>query len=493
MNLEKMIWDSGSSWVPVKEMHIDETSMVHLENMKQIVVSHDGKYVTTPKWDRLENEVAQELLRLYLINPCKRHSERKIRQYIDDFIQNENGGRMLDMKQMDGIVMIVNNNISILTGGPGTGKTTVLKAAAYVCRRIKYDVDIVFAAPTGKAARRMVEATGENASTLHKKFGIGIGEDKKEGKALEEDILFIDEMSMNGLEVIRIVLAAITEGKKVVFVGDPDQLMSVDPGAVLRDLIVSRVFPTTMLTKTFRQDNQSELFDGIMAIKEGRSDLPNAGSFRSIERIKGMNMSKTLAAAYQRSVNEYGAEQTILLLPYRKKGVCTNVMNGILQEQLNPEKYGFRHTNVKENYTCFFKKGDFVMQMENRNECANGEVGQVIKVSPEGVTVSYVDAVVLYSQQELTQLSLAYSTTIHKSQGSEYKAVIMAILKDHARMLSRNILYTGITRAKEYVELYYDMEALKIALNTQGSNLRKTCLCEKMIDLRTQYRLVYGI
>ena len=222
--------------------------------------------------------------------------------------------------QVDGVIMVVNNNFSVLTGGPGTGKTTVLSAITYVLRKLNDKVKIVFTAPTGKAARRISESTGENASTLHKKLGIGYQE--TEGEPFYEDVLFIDESSMNDTSLTATLSKAMMNGRKIVFIGDVNQLPSVGNGAVLRDLIASNVVPVTMLTHTFRQDNSSCLYANICNVREGKPVFKDGKDFHPMlldENCTEQEAMKTLQNIYAKEIEKYGKENVVVLLPYRKK------------------------------------------------------------------------------------------------------------------------------------------------------------------------------
>ena len=210
---------------------------------------------------------------------------------------------------------------------------------------------------------------------------------------------------------------------------------------------------------------------------------------------KGPEKSATqkILAAYQKAIQKYGAEHVVVLVPYRKNGLCSNALNNQLQRIANSRSCGYRYHNQAENNTLFFKQGDFVMQLVNREECANGDVGQVVECSATGLKVKYVDATVTYAPADLDQLALAYSMTIHKSQGSEYPCVIMCFLEDHEAMLQRNLIYTGITRAKKECIVIYQQKALEKACKTIADANRFTLLKEKLQDLRVQYRMIYGI
>ena len=376
-------------------------------------------------------------MRLQFVIPSAKYDEAVIDQLIDEFEEQKNNGRKLHYHQRDAVKMVCNNNFSVLTGGPGTGKTTVLSAITYCLRALDQRIKIVFTAPTGKAARRITESTGEHSSTVHKKLGIGYNSDLS--SVFYEDVMFIDESSMNDTELSSILMRSIPDGRKVVFVGDVDQLPSVEPGAVLRDLIASNTVPVTMLSHTFRHDNSSKLFANICNIRNGIPQFIDGEDFHSILLPPGKGQEKLatqqILSAYLKAIKKYGIDKVVVLVPYRKKKLCSNSLNNQLQQIANPGKCGYQYTNQSDRNVLFFKKNDFVMQLVNRDECANGDVGQVISSSAAGIKVKYTDATVSYTPDDLGQLALAYSMTIHKSQGSEYQCVIMCFLEEHKIML----------------------------------------------------------
>lgn len=505
--VDRALRKTGSTWILESDLEqiMAQTNTGTMNDIRMGVkdkflvsfkLSNGMTAYSTKHFNDTESAVAVNVMRLQFVKPSKKYPDWLIDKLIDEFEEKKNEGRKLHFHQRNAVKMVCNNNFSVLTGGPGTGKTTVLSAITYCLRALDQRIKIVFTAPTGKAARRVSESTGEHASTVHKKLGIGYHSSKAE--QFYEDSLFIDEASMNDIELSSILLNAIPDGRKVVFVGDVDQLPSVGPGAVLRDLIGSGVVPVTMLTHTFRQDNNSVLFKNICNIREGKAEFIDGEDFHSFLLPSGKQDRAALniiKKVYMEEVAKYGVDQVAVLIPYRKKGFCSNAVNNILQRLVNKNRQGYCYYNKSDKNTLFFMQDDLVMQLENRNECANGDVGKVISSTPEIVKVQFsgTNTVVSYSPSELSQLALAYSMTIHKSQGSEYKSVIMCILDDHEAMLQRNLLYTGITRAKKNCTVIYQQKALETACATIADANRLTMLKEKLKDLRAQYKVVYGI
>lgn len=474
---------TGSVWVPQSAL-----KFVPSPADKDIVL-YNG-FVTIRKAAMMETELAENMMRILKCAHQITIDATLIDSYIDEFEEKKNEGRKLHIHQRDAVHMVVNQPFSIFTGGPGTGKTTTLSAIAYVLRKIFPLYRIVYTAPTGKAARRIAESTGENATTLHKKLGLGYG---NRPERFFEEVIFIDESSMADLELASTLFQALMVGQKVVLVGDVDQLPSVGIGAVLRDAIASGCIPCTMLTKTFRQDNSSTLFENIQNFREGTLNLIEGSDFKPIRLAPetGMNdIAITLRETYLQAVEKYGLENVVMLIPYRRYNtsvISADFMSSFIQGKINPEKTGYAHE--KENHTRFFKKGDYVMQLENRKECANGEVGIVTDVTPSGVLCEFNGESVFYEGKNLEQLALAYAMSIHKSQGSEYPCVIMCLLNKHKTMLNRNLLYTGVTRAKKECILFYQDEAIETAVKTKADQERFSFLAEKLKMLDIQYRV----
>lgn len=497
----KTLWSvlrsTGSTWATVSSLEEALAKQgIKYESWKsdsQFVFYED--FVTFRTVSADEDEIALSSLRLLHCGPPCAVSDEEIESLIDRFEKEENKGRKLHFHQRDAVRMVVKYNFSVLTGGPGTGKTTVLSCITYVLRKIREESRIIFTAPTGKAARRIKESTGEYASTTCKEFGIT--PEMSGAYEFEGDVLFIDESSMNDNTTLSLILEACPTGKKVCLVGDVNQLPSVGIGACLRDLIASAVIPVTKLTKTFRQDNSSKLFANIENIKNGSEEIVEGDDYHvymipEVTDVEAEQLATDkIKELYTEKVKQYGAENVVILVPYRLKKLCSNSINNVVQPLVNKKRQAYRYTNA-ENHTQFFMVDDFVMQLENRDECANGDVGQIISVSEKGVDVKYIDCTVHYELSELEQLALAYAMTIHKSQGSEYPCVIMCMLNEHVTMLSRNLLFTGVTRAKKECCLIYQKTAYKKAVSTIAEANRLTMLKIKLQKVAARYRMVYG-
>lgn len=443
--------DEGSVWFPVDEF------------------KYDGKYplyqwqnfVTPQPIGDLETKLAKNIIRLCRV---KRICNVNIAPVIAEFEKINHCE--LHSEQKNAVLMAANTNLMILTGGPGTGKTTTLKAIAFVLRRIRPRLQIRYLAPTGKAARRITESTGEYATTVDSYLQI-IPNQKQDVSAKFDEVNFTDESSMLDMSSAAQLTSAISG--QLILVGDTEQLPSVGPGSVLRDLILSGIIPVVRLTKTFRQDDTSVFYDAIQRIRDGIAQLPQGDDFHPIKIKDNKALLKKILSLYSDVVNKYGIENVAVLLPYRKHGFCVDELNPYLKRII----FG---NNAKEEYQV----GDYVMQLENRRECSNGDTGIITQIKDGYVEVKYAMASVKYTELELDQITLCYANTVHKSQGSEYDCVILVLLNKHKAMLNKNIVYTGVTRGKKEAYVLYEEEALNIALKTEADAERITMLAEKL-------------
>lgn len=511
--IKKLLKESSSCWVTRGQL-INYFSKFggRIEDLKPLILNRQIIYYeaeelfTLPWIAHYESKVAEEICRLMYKCPPKQFSKDAVFSVIREYEQKKNSGRELHIGQKEAVFTVVNNNFSIITGGPGTGKTTVLTCAAYVMRKLLPGISIAFTAPTGKAANRLAESSGENTCTVHKKFHVQ--EKDTEQVGMVEDVLIIDESSMCDLSLMAKVLPQLRDRQRVVLVGDTDQLPSVGCGAILRDAIASNVIPLARLTKTFRQDNSSVLFTNIVNIREGRIPTASGADFHAHclkPTVTGDQIRGMILKSYIEGVKKYGLENVCVLLPYRKSGICSNGMSSFLQPYVNKQEkaLSYEHKeyadedeqkgNITGMYHISFKKGDLVMQLVNRDECANGDIGKVVSIHDNGLVAEFYGKAVEYNGDELNQLALAYSMTVNKSQGSEYPYVVMVLLNSHKAMLNRNILYTGITRAKKEVVLITQADAISTAVKVKADTDRKTLLKEKLIALSAKYKYVYNI
>lgn len=493
--IEAILASTGSTWVKEPELiknakrYRISTDKINTAVEKGIIVKLicDGiPYYTLPKYALWEMSVADNALRIQNNYHLPQNiTISVINELIADGETYYGRGKLAE-EQREAVICAVLNGLAIITGGPGTGKTFTLQIMSYVLYRLNYKVDIRFTAPTGKASRRITESTGRAAKTTQKELGITFT--NKNMKMFGGNVLIIDEVSMLDLETAYYVFRAIISGQKLILVGDINQLPSVGPGAVLRDLLESGAIPFVRLIHTFRQAEGSNLLNNIELIKNGEWRMQKGTDFDIIQADEDPdNQIQQLITLFKRETTAYGTENVACLLPYRKAGVlCSDYMNNILQAEINPignKKYMLSHTEKGLNIK--FTVGDPVMQLQNRAECANGDVGFVKDFDRNQIIVTYSDGTTVnYSNNNIQELALAYSMSINKSQGSEYKSVVMAITSAHKAMLKRNLVYTGITRAKQNCVLLQEDAAMIKAISCEEEYERTTFLTERLQYLK---------
>ncbi len=478
--ITSLLGESGSTWAPEGEVikAVGEKAFRGALEAREIF-SHDG-YVTTKNIATKEKFIAKELVNLLRRGHITKYPESVLSDAIKK--AQEMLKITLHKNQENAVRMVVNNPFSILTGFAGTGKTTVVNVIVKVLEILEgEDIEISFNAPTGKASRRMTEAVGRIASTIHKKIRISYV--KVRGDIFWGDVMFLDESSMADLDLMYTLVKCFTYKGRICFMGDVGQLPSVGIGAILRDMIASGVIPFTNLTHTFRQSGESGLADAIKNLRDGVAELKKSDDFKPVEvsNPKEQEVYSMVLKEYLRLTDKYGRENVAVLVPYRRYGVCSNVLSSIIQKVVNKKDMGYVHTSSVDGRRVF-KKGDLVMQLVNRDECANGDTGIVVDCGEYGVKVKYANTYVTYSPDTLSQLTLSYAMSVHKSQGSEYKAVVAILLNQHKMMLNRNIAYTAVTRAKKECTFIYEKSALKTACETKAEDSRKTFLSEMIRD-----------
>lgn len=496
---------SGHTYLP-KEKLVEKT--INLLGLRDQYLNADGTY----NMDLLDNCFTELVLEKKLIlknieekdavflstyyytelNIARMLLELNISTPEDDYIMGVKldtieklSGVELDELQRKAVIETQNNGITIITGGPGTGKTTTINA---IIQMFEADgLEVSLAAPTGRAAKRMNEATGHEAKTIHRLLEIAGGASEETGRdeidakfgrneqnPLETDVIIVDEMSMVDTFLVHALLKAVTIGTRVVFVGDINQLASVGPGNVLRDIIESEQFSVVRLTKVFRQAGESGIVTNAHKINKGEQvALDNSmGDFLYIERENAQMALNATIGLMMSKLPQYVEAKPMdiqVLTPMRGGILGVNSLNEQLQKYINPQDENKREREIAG---VIFREGDKVMQIKNNYQLEweqrseggriydsgtgifNGDMGIITTINNTTNTMEVVfddDRYVIYDSKQAEELELAYAITIHKSQGSEYPAVIMPLVSGVSMLMTRNLLYTGVTRAKKCV------------------------------------------
>lgn len=388
--------------------------------------------------------------------------------------------------QRNAVKLCLSHPISIMTGGPGSGKTTTLRFILDIYKAAFPANEVLLAAPTGRASRRMAEQTGMHASTLHSALGLVTDEDSplNDKELLSADLVVVDEFSMVDMRLAYILLDRIKSGAQLIIVGDADQLPSVGAGNVLREMIRSEKVPTAVLETVFRQASNSRIITNAYAINHNDTHLQFGDDFQFLEVQNSEEAAQLVIKNYLQEVSLHGIEDVQILSPLRKRGaVAANALNETIRDLVNPPN------NLKKEVKCgsrVFRVGDRIMQTANRINVSNGDVGVITdmkKEDDETITcVRLLDGRTLqYTQEMLEDLEFSYCTTIHKSQGQEYPVIIVPLLKEHYIMLRRNLLYTAVTRAKAKVILIGQKQAVFVAIHKCDVGQRNTVLADRIV------------
>ena len=416
-------------------------------------------------------------------------------------------GMQLDEHQVQAVKEAVRNGLLVITGGPGTGKTTTINT---IIRYFEMEgMDIFLAAPTGRAAKRMSETTGFEARTIHRMLELNggmegsAGFERNETNPLETDLVIIDEMSMVDITLMNSLLKAISPGTRLILVGDINQLPSVGPGSVLKDIIQSEAFNVVMLTKIFRQASTSDIIVNAHKINRGEEvSLDNKSmDFFFLKRYEADIIINVVLQLVKQKLPKFVDATPYdiqVLTPMRKGLLGVERLNGILQQYLNPPDKSKRE---KEHGDMVFREGDKVMQTKNNYQleweiCTkfgltvdkgmgifNGDMGIITEINDfaETMTVEFDEGrKVEYSYKLLDELELAYAITIHKSQGSEYPAVVIPLLNGPSMLMNRNLLYTAVTRARKCVTLVGNDATFNQMIQNTSQQKRYSGLCDRI-------------
>ena len=493
-----------------------ENGIINLKVNDEIVVENRNgeEWIYLYSFYNAENQIARNILELDKYRNVKKVSniekELNLVEKRTDIILSE--------KQKEAIRAINDNNVTIITGGPGTGKTTIIKSIIEIYKQKKYK--IVLCAPTGRAAKRMTETTGEEASTLHRLLEIGKVDEESlfkkdneyQGAPIDGDIIIVDEVSMVDMFIMSYLLDCIYKGTKLILVGDCDQLPSVGPGSVLKDLIASERIVTVHLDKIFRQAAKSKIIVNAHRVNNGKKFISKEDpemeedSKQDFFFIKENNQEKVLEQVLSlcngrlKKFGDYDFFESIQVLSPTKKGLLgTKEMNKALQEELNPHREGEAEKN---SMGAIFRIGDRIMQIKNNydmywekknegevevgNGVFNGETGTILNINEKekNICVKFDDdKYVWYEFNDLEQIEHSYCITIHKAQGSEFDVVIMIVPQAAPMLLTRNLLYTGLTRAKKLLIVIGNERVIDYMINNVDSKKRNTGLEFKMKNM----------
>lgn len=505
----------GHTYLPQKELtkrtvellgvepeHIEEHYM-NLSIDKKIIIK--GDHIYGAAYYYMEASVASMLQELDIkYDVPEIEMELRISQI------EKHSGMEPDEMQILAVKEAVKNGLLVITGGPGTGKTTTINT---IIRYFESEgMDIALAAPTGRAAKRMSDTTGYEARTIHRMLELNGGMDGNAGFSrnadhpLETDVIIIDEMSMVDINLMYALLKAVTAGTRLILVGDVNQLPSVGPGSVLKDIIDSEAFPVVKLTKIFRQATQSDIIINAHKINDGEEVVLDNKSMVSsflkrYEADKIINVTIQLIAQKLPKFVDASPFDIQVLTPMRKGLLGVERLNGILQQYLNPKSGDKKE---REHGSHIFREGDKVMQTKNNYQLEweirskygfaidkglgvfNGDMGIIKEINEyaETMTVEFDEGrMVDYSLKNLDELELAYAITIHKSQGSEYPAVVIPLLNGPQMLMNRNLLYTAVTRAKKCVTLVGDEKTFVSMIQNTRQQKRYTGLGEEIRKL----------
>lgn len=397
----------------------------------------------------------------------------------------------LAQKQKEAIKACLHHGVLVLTGGPGTGKTTVIKGILSILKA--QGLKIRLAAPTGRAAKRLSETTGQKALTIHRLLeannlaqddNLQLGFSKDIDDQLDADVIILDEVSMVDIVLMHHFLNAVPDGCRIILVGDTDQLPAVGPGSVLKDIIRSQKIPAIRLDEIFRQAQTSMIIQNAHIINAGRlPDLRKQYSdFVFYELNDDTSITQKILDLCTKDLPHEGFDilKDVQVLSPMHRFLCgVENLNLMLQEQLNPKK----NQDELKYSSQIFRVGDKVMHIRNnyQKNVFNGDIGFIQDINNEKLTVDYFDHIVTYEKNELNELTLAYASSVHKSQGSEYKVVIIPLSTSHYIMLQRNLLYTAITRAKQKVIIIGSKKALMTAIQSNRTQKKRyTLLAERL-------------
>lgn len=438
-------------------------------------------YVYTPEAYEEENYIARRIQDMAAMKPLAMKTH--VQLFLDRW-QDSCHFELAD-KQREAVEKSLESGMTVITGGPGTGKTTVVQTIIRLAEQ--EGLRILLCAPTGRAAKRLAETTQRKAKTIHRLL-IPDGRQGRiqvfeynETKLLPADLVIVDEVSMLDMEMMYHLLSALKPQCRCILVGDADQLPSVGAGAVLHDIIASGQVPVVRLDTIFRQQEGGRIVTNAHLINSGRLPVVNEDpEFRFVEIEDEAQGAEKISALYNSELLETGDKFAVQVLSPMYKNPCgVDNLNQLIQGRFNPPAEGKGELKGKN---VIFRVGDKVMQKHNDYEKGvfNGDIGEIFAIQKDMVYVRYPEQDVKYEGQEVDEITLAYAITVHKSQGSEYQTVIMVLVNSHAIMLQRNLFYTAVTRAKRKVILVGSKRAVQTAVQNQRTSRRFTLLIPRL-------------
>ncbi len=495
------------------ESKLDEILMtLSIENVVTLIEDNGEVSIMLSKYFKMEKNIANKIVALkhtYLFDEF--NPEKEILEF------EKQNKFSLHEKQKEAVIKSINSGFSVITGGPGTGKTTIVKCLIYLLKLQNKKYCLL--APTGRASKRLNESTGEEASTIHRALELNFKDDnvnlfnRNELNPLNADTIIVDEVSMVDVNIFYNLLKAVKKGSQVILVGDKDQLPSVGAGNVLADILNSGVVDVSMLTEIYRQDAKSLIISNAHAINQGEMPIIDNSSkdFFFENRLEPIEISKSIIELVtNRLPNFLNIEPfKIQVLAPMKNAVCgIDNLNKELQDRLNPRDE-YKPEIITEN--IIYRLGDKVMQTTNNYEqewtrmvseyytekgvgVFNGDIGIIenVNLGDNQVTVLFDDGRrAVYERQNLLELTLSYAITIHKSQGSEFDVVVMPLISGPSMILTRNLLYTGVTRAKKMVVLVGDKTNLKRMIKNNYQAKRYSYLKQFLIDEDKNFVNIY--
>ncbi|MCI1822191.1 MAG: ATP-dependent RecD-like DNA helicase [Megasphaera sp.] len=451
--------------------------------MGQLITSYYGgvTYVYTEEAYTEEVEAARHIIEMTEMAPLQTTSH--VALFLERW-QQDCKFKLAD-EQIQAVEQSLETGIMVITGGPGTGKTTIIQTIIRLAEQ--EGLRIMLCAPTGRAAKRLTETTNREALTIHRLLGPGgyVGTkqifDHNEANPLPADLVIVDEVSMLDLELMYHLMNALRPECRCILVGDADQLPSVGAGAILHDIIRSEVVPVVRLQTVFRQKDGGRIVTNAHLINRGRLPVVDiGGEFQFLEIADEKSGAVLISKLYAQEIKQTGDKFSVQVLsPMYRQECGVDHLNQLIQEQTNgaaPEKQEYKNGSI------FFRVGDKVMQKKNDYDKGvfNGDIGEIYAIQQDMIHVRYPEQDVKYEGREVEEITLAYAVTVHKSQGSEYHTVIMALVNSHAIMLQRNLFYTAVTRAKRKVILVGTKKALRLAVENVRTSRRFTLLAQRL-------------